>query len=513
VTNAWTAELEPKLEDERPRSQLAPRQQPRKVSGQREENYIKTAVFKETERVRTVGEGGRNDALNVAALALGQLVAGGVLDETIAVRELTDAALAAGLNKVETKKTIASGMKKGAESPRGIPPANAAQNTVSENGRSLVDGPTAGDPLRGLEHLGKVALIGRDGILELASTAVEYIWQDIALAGTVVLIVGPPAEGKTTLLFLILVARMNLGEPMVLLEREILPAPAGKYLVLIEGEHSESSTARKLVKSHQILGVDDAGLNRVIIVARKAVLLGSPEWLDVQTMVSAGLVSDIAIDTLARVAPADANDEREQVAVFNCIAKAIECAPEGAEKPVVWAVAHTRKNNTTGELGDVSGSVQRVGQADTVLLIKGEKVDGETVSTKTTFAKLREDPETYPKPVSFSIVKGLEGSLSMKTGLEPAADNRPLEDRILELLEVEPRTKTKLRALLGRNADDVEVAITNLFDARRIITKPVKIGGREFKAFALRVTHCVAPDEAPDVPSHRTSTGRAPDES
>lgn len=128
---AWTDGLAP--EEERPRSAPAPRQPPRKLDGSREENYIKSAVYRETERVRTVGEGGRNDALNIAAMALGQLVAGGVLDEAVAVRELTDAALTAGLGKVETKKTIASGMKKGAEDPRGVPPASSPQRATYDD--------------------------------------------------------------------------------------------------------------------------------------------------------------------------------------------------------------------------------------------------------------------------------------------------------------------------------------------------------------------------------------------
>ncbi|HVW26545.1 MAG TPA: hypothetical protein VHC69_14350 [Polyangiaceae bacterium] len=78
-------------------------------------------------------------------------------------------------------------------------------------------GPTPDDPLRGLKHLGNVALIGRQAITTLATQAVVYIWQDIAVAGTIIVIAGPPAEGKTTLLFLILGARMNRGEAVTLL--------------------------------------------------------------------------------------------------------------------------------------------------------------------------------------------------------------------------------------------------------------------------------------------------------
>ena len=351
--------------------------------------------------------------------------------------------------------------------------------------RPMVAGPAAGDPFRGLEHLPRVALLGRKRILDLAKTKVEYLWHDIAVAGTVVLIAGPPAEGKTTLLFLILAARLSSRGPIKLLERMILPMRQGQFIILIEGEHSESSTSRKLVKSLAIMGVDDTGLERIIIVARKAVLVGSPEWLECELMIAAGLVSDVAIDTLARVAPADANDESQQVAVFNSLAKAIEMAPEGLDRPTVWAIAHTRKNGTDGGLGDVSGSVQRVGQADTVLLVKGEKMDGQTVSSRVTFLKLREDPDEYPRPVEFSIVKDDQGRPYI-AGKRKPSEAIPLEERVLALLRVEARTKNWLATSLSRSRADIDVAITNLFDQRAIVSCHVTVKGAPRKGFRAK---------------------------
>lgn len=384
--------------------------------------------------------------------------------------------------------------------------------------RPMREGPTTGDPFRGLEHLPRVALIGRKRMLELAATPVEYLWHDIAVAGTVILIAGPPAEGKTTLLFLILAARMSSHGPVKLLERMILPAPVEMYIVLIEGEHSESSTSRKLVKSLAIMGIDDKGLDRIIIVARKAVLVGSPEWLEVELMIAAGLVSDVAIDTLARVAPADANDESQQVAVFNSLAKAIEKAPSDTARPTVWAIAHTRKNGTDGGLGDVSGSVQRVGQADTVLLVKGEKVEGQTVSSRVTFLKLREDPDEYPKPVEFSIVKDDTGRPYI-AGKRKPCEAIPLEERVLALLRVEPRTKNWLAAHLCRSKADIDVVITNLFDQRSILSETVTVGGRDRKAFRAkspeelsRTNGRGARDEARDSLEHGTEHHRPWDE-
>lgn len=490
--------------------------------------YARTALEREAAAVAAAEPGTRNDTLNKAAYSLGGLVANGHLNEREVEEVLMDAACWENSRCTDgDAQKIAAGIAAGKAEPRDVPeprqlsesdssseappdphadapdvppdaPANdRAPRGRSEGGEPPPEPPTAQEPLRGLKHLGAVAVVGREAVLALASMAVEYLWQDIAVAGTIVLIAGPPAEGKTTLLFLVLAARMNTGAPVKLLGRTIQPAQPGQYLVLIEGEHSDSSTARKLVKSLRLLKLDDSGLDRVIIVARKAVRLGSPEWMDVGRLVAAGLVSDIALDTIARVAPADANDEREQVALFDEVARTIELAPEGPPKPTAWAVAHTRKNGGNGDLADVSGSAQRTGQADSVLMIKGEKVDGRTVATTVTFAKLREDPDDYPMPVTFSIVAE-DGEPTLVLAGPPEDDDRPLETRIVDLLKVRgPMTKNGLRDALKRNSNTIDDAITALFDSRSIKTTTVKVRGKDTKAFELNPKPRSWSDEAP----------------
>ena len=63
--------------------------------------------------------------------------------------------------------------------------------------------PTKDDPLRGLEHLKKVAVVGRGSIAELADRPIVWIWEFIATAGLIVLLAAGPGSGKTTLLFLL----------------------------------------------------------------------------------------------------------------------------------------------------------------------------------------------------------------------------------------------------------------------------------------------------------------------
>jgi hypothetical protein len=344
--------------------------------------------------------------------------------------------------------------------------------------------PTSADPLRGLSALRRVAVVGRTRLHALASAPVVYAWQDIAVAGTIVLLASGPSEGKTTLLALILAAHAHDGEPLSLLGREVTPMPLGTYAVVIEGEHSEASFARKMIRACQTIGASDDALDRLIIVARKAVRLGSPEWADVVRLIGAGLVGVVAIDTIARVAPAAADDEREQVAIFDGVAQAIEAAPSLATRPTVYACAHTRKNGRTGELADVSGSTQRTGQADTVLMLAGQKRDGRTVATTVTFAKLREEPDEYPAPVTFA----LEGTALRYLHASSQDDDRPLEARILDALAPGPMTKRALRDQLQARAG-LEEAISTLFGERRIETTQVTAGGRSWKAFRLRAEH------------------------
>ena len=165
--------------------------------------------------------------------------------------------------------------------------------------------------------------------------------------------------------------------------------------------------------------------------------------------------------------------------------------------------AHTRKNGRTGDVSDVAGSVQRTGQADSVLMLEGEKLEGRTVATKVVFAKLREEPDEYPLPVTFAIT-GDELRTSTVTNEE---DGRPIEVRIVEQLESggedrkrprhDPATQRHRRA--GGHLEPLRWAPNRQHDGDD--------RGRERKAFELRKT--------PDFGTRREvlpdDTRRAPD--
>lgn len=65
-----------------------------------------------------------------AAVQLGQLVAGGALSEQTVHDVLTPAARAVGQSDTETVRTIASGLRRGAERPRTLPATSTRRSAA-----------------------------------------------------------------------------------------------------------------------------------------------------------------------------------------------------------------------------------------------------------------------------------------------------------------------------------------------------------------------------------------------
>ncbi|PZG15891.1 bifunctional DNA primase/polymerase [Nonomuraea aridisoli] len=86
--------------------------------GARSTGYAVAALRNELQHVLDAGPGTRNHTLNVAAFALGQLVAAGVLPHRLTEDALHTAAHAIGLSPREAAATIRSGFTAGACQPR-----------------------------------------------------------------------------------------------------------------------------------------------------------------------------------------------------------------------------------------------------------------------------------------------------------------------------------------------------------------------------------------------------------
>ncbi|OIJ69224.1 bifunctional DNA primase/polymerase [Streptomyces mangrovisoli] len=86
----------------------------------RRTGFLRSAINGEVERVTGSGSHEHNNALYVAAVALGQLVAGGDLSEADVTGWLLTAALQVGQGEREARRTIASGLRAGARRPRTV---------------------------------------------------------------------------------------------------------------------------------------------------------------------------------------------------------------------------------------------------------------------------------------------------------------------------------------------------------------------------------------------------------
>ncbi|MBA2950332.1 bifunctional DNA primase/polymerase [Streptomyces himalayensis] len=82
--------------------------------------FLNAALNGELARVTGSGEHQHNNALYIASVALGQLVAGGELDAHEVTERLVEAALSVGQGEREARRTIASGLRAGANRPRKV---------------------------------------------------------------------------------------------------------------------------------------------------------------------------------------------------------------------------------------------------------------------------------------------------------------------------------------------------------------------------------------------------------
>jgi hypothetical protein len=170
--------------------------------------------------------------------------------------------------------------------------------------------------------------------------------------------------------------------------------------------------------------------------------------------------------------------------VFARIASAIERAPSADTRPTCWTAAHTRKCDGMPTLGDVSGSAQRAGQADVVLLMGAQRAGDRLTAVKVAFGKVREkDAEDWPPPVEYVVTKR---GVVVTEG--PAEDTRPIETRIEELLDRSgPMTRSALAAALGRSKADIQAAIDTLFSAGRLTGATFKArNGQSYPAIDVK---------------------------
>lgn len=115
--------------------------------------YCDAAIKAETDKARSAPSGQRNNTLNEAAFALGQLVGAGWVTEGEIFALLMNAASQSGLGEVESRKTIQSGIRAGFRDPRVLPDseygsvdpveaATAARRLIEAHDGTLADAET-----------------------------------------------------------------------------------------------------------------------------------------------------------------------------------------------------------------------------------------------------------------------------------------------------------------------------------------------------------------------------------
>ena len=97
-----------------------PQAQPHALTGDGS-SYGKAALRHAIRDITIAQISTRNQVLNQVAFKIGQLVAGGELQRTLAEDELSDAGIGAGLTPVEVRATVKSGLDSGATQPKTAP--------------------------------------------------------------------------------------------------------------------------------------------------------------------------------------------------------------------------------------------------------------------------------------------------------------------------------------------------------------------------------------------------------
>lgn len=109
--------------------------------------YGRRALANELADLSGTPEGSRNNQLNKSAYSLGQLVAGGELEQSQVQTALLSAAVGIGLMESEARQTIGSGIESGMKKPRSAP-ADGSSRTIKQidEPRSAGDGQLVLDP-------------------------------------------------------------------------------------------------------------------------------------------------------------------------------------------------------------------------------------------------------------------------------------------------------------------------------------------------------------------------------
>ena len=170
------------------------------ASGTREGEYARAALEAECAKLAETAEGGRNQALNVAAFSAGTLIGAGWVCRDQCEAALHDAALACGLDEDETRATIASGIAAGLTKPRAPLGERPVTAWPPLNGNGRVNGKLAPGGIK-VAAPSSPARIAVDMVSGSAVNIepISWLWGGWLARGKLHVIGGAPGTGKTTI--------------------------------------------------------------------------------------------------------------------------------------------------------------------------------------------------------------------------------------------------------------------------------------------------------------------------
>jgi hypothetical protein len=350
-----------------------------------------------------------------------------------------------------------------------------------------------------IEELKATGISGAAAINALAAEPVPWLWRPFVVSGTIVLLAGSSFGGKTTLLFLLVLARAGAVD-VDFLGHPLQAAPPGQYVIFIEGEQSEKAAARKCARCARILQRHLPGFvipDRLIILAREQIKVGTMPWKRITTLVEQGLVSDIILDTIAATTNEKANDEQSQAGLFQKFVKVIRSSPP-TRPTTLWVAAHIRKPGNQRGTGlppsditihEVGGSVQRVAQSDSVLMVESFTKDGRVTHAKVSFSKLKEDPpdDEDVRPITYKATPK-DGLVVVKKATPAPTGGRSKAVDKLSVLAFFASTKgehssNQVVAAIGGGRLEIRAYIDELIAEKQLAMRVGELMGNKTKLY------------------------------
>lgn len=314
--------------------------------------YADAALTAEVERVAGAAEGTRNDTLNRASFAVGQLVAGGALDAESAAAALAGAAGTAGLLEREITVTIQSGFTAAASSPRTVPERPELVSFTA---------PSSSGPQPDASRLSlRSKLLTRAQLADLPQPA--PLIADTLDRGTLVLLAGYTGTCKT-FIALDWACCVASGHPWQ--GRLVEQGPV--LYIAAEG----AAGLHERISAWETAWASSAG--GLTLLAEPVSLLNRAAVTELAELASADGYRLVVIDTLARsIVGADENSARD----VGLAVDAAECIRRGSGATLAL-VHHTGKDKST-----VRGSSALEAAADTVYVTEGDEVELRLSRTK-----------------------------------------------------------------------------------------------------------------------------------